>query len=87
MAFDKNLDKNLFSETAEFETGRITVGVFSYNDGTPKLQISRENRNMNSGEYSWAKLGRMTKQEVTAIMPMLEKSKKFLKDEKLEETD
>jgi len=42
MAFDKSLDKELFSETAEFETSKITVGVFSYNEGTAKLQLSRK---------------------------------------------
>ena len=46
MAFDKSLDKVLFSEVAEFETSKITVGVYSYNDGEKKLQLSRETRNM-----------------------------------------
>ena len=74
MAFDKNLDKNLWSETKEFETTRITVGVFSYNDGEKKLQISRENRNQNSGDWTFAKLGRMIKEEVEAILPLIQKS-------------
>jgi hypothetical protein len=73
MAFDKNLDKSLFSEEVEFETTKITVGVFSYNEGVPKLQISRENRSA-SGEYSFSKLGRMTREEVNAIMPLIEKA-------------
>ena len=69
MAFDKSLDKNLFSETVQFETTKITVGVFSYNDGTPKMQISRENLNQNSGEYTFSKLGRMLKEEAEAFRP------------------
>ena len=36
MAFDKSLDKELFSETASFETTKIKVGVYSYNDGEKK---------------------------------------------------
>lgn len=76
MAFDKNLDKSLFSETVKFETTRITVGVFSYNGGTSKLQISREDLNNNNGEYGFSKLGRMTKEEAEAILPLIEKALK-----------
>jgi hypothetical protein len=74
MAFNKELDKELFSEVAEFEATKLTVGVFSYNDGTPKLQISRENLNTDNGEFTFAKLGRMTKDEVAAILPLIEKA-------------
>ncbi|MFH1134095.1 MAG: hypothetical protein V1735_06400 [Nanoarchaeota archaeon] len=77
MAFDKNLDKNLFSEVAEFETTRITVGVFSYNDGEKKLQLSRENRNMD-GVWSFAKVGRMDKEEVEKVLPLMQKAVKAL---------
>ena len=77
MAFDKNLDKKLFSETVEFETSRITVGVFSYNDGEKKLQISRETRNMD-GEFTFAKLGRMFKDEVEAVLPVIPKALKHM---------
>ena len=73
MAFDKNLDKNMFSETVTFETTRITVGVFSYNDGEKKLQISRENMNQN-GEWQFAKLGRMFKDEAEKIIPAMQKA-------------
>lgn len=77
MPFDKSLDKSLFSESVEFETTKITVSVFSYNEGTPKLQISRENRSA-EGEYRFAKLGRMVKEEVEAILPLIEKAKSSL---------
>ena len=73
MAFDKNLDKSLFSETISFETTRITVGVFSYNDGEKKLQISRENMSQD-GEWSFAKLGRLFKDEVEKVMSVMEKA-------------
>ena len=79
MAFDKNLDKSLFSETVEFEMGKLTVGVFSYNEGESKLQISREIRNPNSGEFQWSKLGRMTKPEVEAVLPLMQKAVEFMK--------
>ncbi|MBS3113246.1 hypothetical protein J4418_04140 [Candidatus Woesearchaeota archaeon] len=75
--FDSSLDKNLFSESIDFEKSRITVGVFSYNDGTPKLQLSRENKNV-SGEYSFAKLGRMNKEEAKAVLPLIQKAMDFM---------
>ena len=78
MAFDKSLDKELFSETAEFEITRIKVSVFSYNDGTPKLQLSRENRNQETGDWTFSKLGRLVKDEVLAIIPLIEKAKEKL---------
>ena len=73
MPFDPNLDKKLFSETKELETTRITVAVHQYNEGEKKLQISRENRNQN-GEWNFAKLGRMFKDEVEAIIPLMPKA-------------
>ena len=75
--FDSSLDKNLFSESIDFEKSRITVGVFSYNEGTPKLQLSRENKNV-SGEYSFAKLGRMNKEEAKAVLPLIQKAMDFM---------
>ncbi|HIG93205.1 TPA: hypothetical protein HA242_05335 [Candidatus Woesearchaeota archaeon] len=75
--FDKSLDQELFSEALGFDKSRITVSVFAYNNGTPKLQLSRETKTMD-GEYSFAKLGRLTKDEVEKIMPLMEKAKKFL---------
>lgn len=73
MAFDKNLDKELFSETKEFETSKLKVGVYSYNDGEKKLQISRETRNQD-GEWKFAKVGRMFKDEVEAVIPIMQKA-------------
>ncbi len=75
--FDKTLDKELFSTAVELGRSRITVAVFSYNEGTAKLQISRENKSA-SGEYNFAKLGRLTKEEVDVILPLMEKAKKYL---------
>jgi len=75
--FNKDLDKEIFSETIQFETSRITVGVFSYNDGEKKLQISRENMSQN-GEWSFAKLGRMFKDEAEKVLPVMEKALKHM---------
>lgn len=75
--FDKSLDKELFSQSLELGKTKITVSVFSYNNGTPKLQLSRENKSADD-QYTFAKLGRLTKEEVNAILPLMEKAKKHL---------
>ena len=73
MPYDQSLDVASFKETKEFADTRITVGVFSYNEGTKKLQISRENQNQNE-EWRFAKLGRMTKEEAQEIIPIMAKA-------------
>ncbi|MBD3203379.1 hypothetical protein GF327_03735 [Candidatus Woesearchaeota archaeon] len=73
MAFDKSLDKELFSDEKEFADTKIIVSVFSYNEGTPKLQISRQNI-VNEDEFRYAKLGRMTKEEAEAVIPFIKEA-------------
>lgn len=48
MPYDASLDKEIFKVTKEFGESRVTVGVFSYNNGEKKLQLSRENRDQNN---------------------------------------
>jgi hypothetical protein len=76
MAYDSTMDKAVFSESIEFETSRITVGVFSYNNGPAKLQISREN--VENGDYKFAKLGRMTRAEAEKVLPLMQKAIKHM---------
>jgi hypothetical protein len=73
MPYDKSLDVEQFKEVKEFEGSRVTVGVFSYNGGEKKLQLGRENQDA-SGEWRFSKLGRMTKDEVKAIVPVMTKA-------------
>ena len=73
MPYDQSLDVASFKEVKEFEDTRITVGVYSYNGGEKKLQLSRENRNAND-EWRFAKLGRMTKHEAQEVMPIMMKA-------------
>ena len=70
MPYDQTLDVESFKETKEFGDTRITVGVFSYRGGEKKLQLSRENKDRME-EWRFAKLGRMTKQEVQEIVPLM----------------
>lgn len=73
MPYEPELDVKKFNEEVEFEDTKITVSVFSYNEGIPKLQISREKPNA-EGEYRFAKLGRMTKEEAEKVIPIMQKA-------------
>ncbi|MFH1857058.1 MAG: hypothetical protein ABH836_07560 [Candidatus Omnitrophota bacterium] len=73
MPYDSKLDERLFSKTWESETDRLTVSVYSYNNGAKKLQISRENKT-NQDDFRFAKLGRLTKEEVAAIIPFMQEA-------------
>jgi len=73
MPYDKSLDEESFKEVKEFEETRVSVGVYSYNGGEKKLQVSRENRTQND-DWRFAKLGRMSKEEVQEIVPIMMKA-------------
>jgi len=73
MPYDASLDKEIFTKSHENDDGKITVSVHSYNNGPKKLQIVRENRDQ-EGALRFAKLGRMTKDEVLAILPLVQEA-------------
>jgi hypothetical protein len=77
MPYNSSLDESLFSKAQESESGRLTVSVYSYNKGLKKLQISRENRDSEGG-FMFAKLGRMTKDEVQAVLPLMQEAVKHM---------
>ena len=72
MPYDPALDVETFKEVKDFEGTRIRVGVFSYNNNEKKLQITRENETQ--GEWRFTKLGRLTKDEAKAIIPVMMKA-------------
>jgi len=74
MAYDTNLDEQLFSKTFDTEGGKLTVSVYSYNNGAKKLQITRENRDP-EGNLRFVKMGRLTKNEVESILPLIQEAK------------
>ena len=73
MPYDSNLDEQLFSRSWDGENTKITVSVYSYNQGTKKLQISRENQSA-EGEFRFTKLGRLTKEEAEGILPLIQEA-------------
>jgi predicted transcriptional regulator len=75
MPYDSNLDNQVFSRFWENDSGKIVVSVYSYNNGPKKIQIVREVKDRN-GEYSFAKLGRLTKEETEGILPLIQEALK-----------
>lgn len=73
MPYDKSLDAESFKEVKEFGETRVTVGVYSYNGGEKKLQVSRENMDQN-GAWRFAKLGRMSVKEAKEVIPLMMKA-------------
>lgn len=72
--FEKILDKELFSTEGKLETTKFKISIRSYNEGSPKLQITRENLNLDTGAWRWSKLGRITKIEAEKILELITKS-------------
>ena len=77
MPYDSSLDKQVFSKGFEAENTKVTVSVYSYNNGPKKLQISRENMDA-EGQWRFSKLGRMTKEELQGILPHLQEAQSHL---------
>jgi hypothetical protein len=73
MPYDRNLDVESFKEVKEFGDTRITVSVYAYNNGPKKLQITRENHTSDD-EWRFTKLGRLSKDETQAILPLIQKA-------------
>lgn len=73
MPYDASLDSQLFTKSYEKEGQRIVVSVYSYNNGPKKLQISRESEDAD-GNPRFAKLGRMTKEELEGVLPIIQEA-------------
>jgi predicted transcriptional regulator len=75
MPYDSSLDAQIFSHFWENDNGKIVVSVYAYNNGPQKIQIIREIKDRN-GEYAFAKLGRLTKEEVEGVLPLIQEALK-----------
>ena len=73
MPYDSSLDEQKFSKFFGTTNGRIVVSVYSYNNGPDKLQLSREIKNAD-GNYTFTKLGRISKEEFQGIMPIIQEA-------------
>ena len=73
MAYDSSLDEQMFAKSWESHGSKLTVAVYSYNHGPKKVQISRELVS-EEGKPGFAKLGRLTKEELSGILPLLQEA-------------
>ena len=73
MPYDKELDDCVFAKSWENDQEKLTASIFSYNKGTKKLQLTRENKN-SKGELRFAKLGRLTKEEIEALLQLIKEA-------------
>jgi len=73
MAYDSSLDEQLFSKPFETDTSKILVSVYSYNNGPKKLQMIREFKDRD-GNFAVAKLGRLSKEELKGILPLIQEA-------------
>jgi hypothetical protein len=73
MAYDISLDEQVFTKSWESDKTRLTVGVYSYNGGLRKVQITRELKG-EPGKPGFTKLGRLTKEELQGILPFLQEA-------------
>lgn len=66
MAFDNTKDRELASkEVLNDGVNVITIGIYQYNGGVPKVQIKRELHRNDTVKF--AKLGRLTLEEAEAV--------------------
>ena len=77
MPYDTSLDAELFSKSFDNDAGKIIVSVHSYRNGPKKMQIVREIKNRD-GELTFAKLGRLAKDEVEGVIPLIQEALKSM---------
>ncbi|MFA5068629.1 MAG: hypothetical protein WC487_00725 [Candidatus Omnitrophota bacterium] len=73
MPYDSSLDQQLFTKSCETDNGRLSVSVYSYNNGPKKIQISRESRDQQDN-LKFAKLGRVSKSEMQCLLPIIQEA-------------
>jgi len=73
MPYDASLDKQVFSREWGNDNQKIVVSVHSYNNGPKKLQITREIKDR-EGNYNFARMGRLAKEELEVILPFIQEA-------------
>lgn len=75
MPYDPEQDKTLWNDEVRVEKFTLEVKIMKYGEnGVPKVQINRLQKETPEDEGRFMKLGRMTKEETEAIIPLLKKA-------------
>lgn len=69
--FDKSKDKEITKEEIDRGNYKLICSLHSYDNGPVKLQISRVNLTEEGERYT--KLGRLNKDDVKQLIPVMEK--------------
>lgn len=77
MPYDSSLDAQMFSKEFVTDSGKLVVSIYSYNKGTKKLQITREVHDR-EGKSTFTKLGRLSKEELEGILPLIQDALKVM---------
>ncbi len=80
MAYDESKDKIIKSFSLDTEKDSLVMSLVSYNNGSPKLQITREFTKPN-GDKSFGRMGRLTLEEVEFIRGNIEEVLKLMRGE------
>lgn len=72
MPFDASLDKELYKTEKDFGNTKIIVSVMSYNEGRPKIQLSRLNKS--NDDWTFSKLGRLSVEEANEVFLMIQEA-------------
>jgi hypothetical protein len=63
MAFNKDLDQELWAKEIEGDNDTLRISVFAYNGGDRKLQIGPRTYEKKNGDEGFRKAGRLTADE------------------------
>jgi hypothetical protein len=73
MPYDSSLDQQMFTKSCDTDNGRLSVSIYSYNNGPQKIQISRESKDQQDN-LKFAKLGRLSKSEMESLLPIIKEA-------------
>lgn len=75
MAYEKEKDAKQWEKSITVGKSNLLVQVWQYDGGQSKLQIGRTILRERDQQVIPVKLGRLTKEEIEAIQPILEEAK------------
>lgn len=81
MVYEIGKDTELWKEEVVVDKYRFEVKVRCYDEGDKKVEISRNFTEIEEGKPKFTKLGRMTSEEVVALIPVMQKAIEFIKGE------
>ena len=76
MPFNPELDKTLWSDEVRVGKFVLEVKVMQYGEGEKKIQIGRVQKEVPEDEGRFMKLGRLTKEEAEAVLPLFQEALK-----------